>query len=74
MAEARNVFRNPSTTEFVIVTIPTEMAAAESIRLAKALRKEQVGAGGHRTYLLGGAPKAGARLGCGQRAAGAGGC
>ncbi|PRW56240.1 ATPase ASNA1-like protein 2-like [Chlorella sorokiniana] len=42
MAEARNVFRNPSTTEFVIVTIPTAMAAAESIRLAKALQKEQV--------------------------------
>ncbi|KAI7838953.1 hypothetical protein COHA_007312, partial [Chlorella ohadii] len=42
MAEARNVFRNPGTTEFVIVTIPTAMAAAESIRLAKALQKEQV--------------------------------
>lgn len=41
MAEARNVFRNPGTTEFVIVTIPTAMAAAESIRLAKALQKEQ---------------------------------
>ena len=43
MAEARNVFRNPATTEFVIVTIPTAMAAAESIRLAKALKEEQVG-------------------------------
>jgi hypothetical protein len=42
MAEARDVFRNPATTEFVIVTIPTAMAAAESIRLAKALRREQV--------------------------------
>ena len=42
MAEARNVFRNPETTEFVIVTIPTMMAASESIRLAKALRKEGV--------------------------------
>ncbi|KAI3436417.1 hypothetical protein D9Q98_005834 [Chlorella vulgaris] len=42
MADARDVFRNPTTTEFVIVTIPTAMAAAESIRLAKALRKEQV--------------------------------
>ncbi|PSC69048.1 arsenical pump-driving ATPase [Micractinium conductrix] len=42
MAEARNVFRNPATTEFVIVTIPTAMAAAESIRLAKALKEEQV--------------------------------
>lgn len=38
------MFRNPSTTEFVIVTIPTAMAAAESIRLAKALKKERVGA------------------------------
>lgn len=36
------MFRNPATTEFVIVTIPTAMAAAESIRLAKALKKEQV--------------------------------
>ena len=44
MAEARGVFRSPETTEFVIVTIPTAMAAAESIRLAKALKKEQVGA------------------------------
>ena len=35
------MFRNPGTTEFVIVTIPTAMAAAESIRLAKALQKEQ---------------------------------
>lgn len=43
MAEARTVFRSPETTEFVIVTIPTAMAAAESIRLAKALRKEEVG-------------------------------
>lgn len=42
MAEAKDVFRNPSTTEFVIVTIPTAMAAAESIRLAKALKKERV--------------------------------
>jgi arsenite-transporting ATPase len=46
MAEARDVFRNPATTEFVIVTIPTAMAAAESIRLAKALRREQVCVGG----------------------------
>lgn len=42
MAEAKNVFRNPETTEFVIVTIPTVMAAEESIRLAKALKKEKV--------------------------------
>ena len=42
MEEARALFRNPNTTEFVIVTIPTVMAAAESARLAKALRTEQV--------------------------------
>ena len=42
MEEARALFRNPDTTEFVIVTIPTVMAAAESARLAKALRTEQV--------------------------------
>jgi arsenite-transporting ATPase len=46
MSEARNVFRNPETTEFVIVAIPNAMAAAESIRLAKALRKEAVSASG----------------------------
>lgn len=54
MAEARNVFRNPATTEFVIVTIPTAMAAAESIRLAKALQREQVGAAGRRAGAGGG--------------------
>ena len=42
MEEARALFRNPDKTEFVIVTIPTVMAAAESARLAKALRTEQV--------------------------------
>lgn len=42
MAEARDVFRNPKTTQFIIVTIPTAMAAAESVRLARALRKEGV--------------------------------
>ncbi len=42
MEEARALFRNPDTTEFVIVTIPTVMAAAESARLAKALRTEKV--------------------------------
>lgn len=42
MEEARNLFRNKETTEFVIVTIPTAMAAAESGRLAKALLKEGV--------------------------------
>lgn len=35
MEEARALFRNKETTEFVIVTIPTAMAAAESGRLAK---------------------------------------
>ena len=42
MEEARALFRDPDTTEFVIVTIPTVMAAAESARLAKALRAESV--------------------------------
>ena len=42
MEEARALFRNPETTEFVIVTIPTVMAAAESARLAQALCTEQV--------------------------------
>lgn len=42
MEEARALFRDPATTEFVIVTIPTVMAAAESSRLAKALRAESV--------------------------------
>ena len=42
MEEARALFRNPDTTEFVIVTIPTVMAAAETARLADALRKESV--------------------------------
>ena len=35
MEEARTLFRNRDTTEFVIVTIPTAMAVAESGRLAK---------------------------------------
>ena len=42
MEDARQLFRNAETTEFVIVTIPTVMAVAESGRLAKALRKEGV--------------------------------
>lgn len=42
MAEARDLFRQKSSTEFVIVTIPTVMAAAESCRLAGALRKEDI--------------------------------
>ena len=42
MDEAKALFRNEKTTEFVIVTIPTIMAASESARLAKALRVEGV--------------------------------
>ncbi len=42
MAEARDLFHNQDTTEFVIVTIPTVMAAAESCRLAGALHKEGI--------------------------------
>lgn len=35
-------FRSQQTTEFIIVTIPTIMAAAESCRLASTLREEGV--------------------------------
>ena len=42
MEEAKALFRNPDTTQFIIVTIPTLMAASESARLAAALRKEGV--------------------------------
>lgn len=42
MSAARCLFRNAETTQFVIVTIPTVMAASESVRLAKALRAESV--------------------------------
>lgn len=42
MEEARRLFRDADLTEFVVVTIPTVMAASESIRLAAALRKESV--------------------------------
>lgn len=42
MEEAKSLFRNAETTQFIIVTIPTVMAAAESARLADALRKEGV--------------------------------
>ncbi|KAK9820634.1 hypothetical protein WJX81_000579 [Elliptochloris bilobata] len=42
MEQARAVFRDAEATEFVVVTIPTVMAAAESVRLAAALKKEQV--------------------------------
>ena len=42
MEEARALFRNQETTQFVIVTIPTVMAVSESGRLAKALVREGV--------------------------------
>ncbi len=42
MEEARDLFRNQKTTEFVIVSIPTVMAMAESERLAAALKQEDV--------------------------------
>jgi arsenite-transporting ATPase len=42
MAAARDLFRDAATTQFVIVTIPTAMAAAESARLAAALAAEHV--------------------------------
>lgn len=42
MKEARDLFKNEQTSQFIIVTIPTIMAAAESIRLAQALKSEGV--------------------------------
>ncbi|PNH08215.1 putative arsenical pump-driving ATPase [Tetrabaena socialis] len=42
MEDAKALFRNQETTEFVIVTIPTVMATAESIRLAGALQHEGI--------------------------------
>ncbi|EFJ39732.1 hypothetical protein VOLCADRAFT_70522 [Volvox carteri f. nagariensis] len=42
MEEARQLFRNQLTTEFIIVTIPTVMATAESCRLAAALQHEGI--------------------------------
>lgn len=42
MTEAREIFRDSSKTQFIIVTIPTMMAVSESSRLADALRKEQI--------------------------------
>lgn len=40
MAKVRDLFRDPDSTEFVIVTIPTVMAISESSRLHASLRKE----------------------------------
>jgi anion-transporting ArsA/GET3 family ATPase len=42
LEEAKQLFRNHETTEFVVVAIPTIMAAAESARLAAALQQEGV--------------------------------
>jgi anion-transporting ArsA/GET3 family ATPase len=42
MEEARALFRDKQRTEFVIVTIPTVMAMAESERLAASLQSESV--------------------------------
>ncbi|KAL8193227.1 hypothetical protein R6Q57_026808 [Mikania cordata] len=42
MAKVRDLFRDPETTEFVIVTIPTVMAVRESSRLHASLKKENV--------------------------------
>jgi anion-transporting ArsA/GET3 family ATPase len=42
MDAARALFHDAEKTQFVIVTIPTLMAAAESARLAKSLRQEGI--------------------------------
>ncbi|GIL66494.1 hypothetical protein Vafri_20017 [Volvox africanus] len=42
MEDAKALFRNQKTTEFIIVTIPTVMATAESCRLAAALQQEGI--------------------------------
>ncbi|KAL1558513.1 ATPase get3b [Salvia divinorum] len=42
MGRVRDLFHDPETTEFVIVTIPTVMAVNESSRLCASLRKEMV--------------------------------
>ncbi|GLI62585.1 hypothetical protein VaNZ11_005259 [Volvox africanus] len=42
MEDAKALFRNQETTEFIIVTIPTVMATAESCRLAAALQQEKI--------------------------------
>ncbi len=42
MVKARDLFRNADSTEFLIVTIPTVMAASESCRLAHSLRDEGI--------------------------------
>ncbi|KAL8056853.1 hypothetical protein ABFX02_04G146200 [Erythranthe guttata] len=42
MIKVRELFRDTSSTEFVIVTIPTVMAISESSRLCASLKKESV--------------------------------
>jgi anion-transporting ArsA/GET3 family ATPase len=42
MDAARALFHDAEKTQFVIVTIPTLMAAAESARLARSLRQEGI--------------------------------
>ncbi|KAK4286430.1 hypothetical protein QN277_002987 [Acacia crassicarpa] len=42
MAKVRDLFQDPDTTEFIIVTIPTVMAISESSRLHASLKKERV--------------------------------
>ncbi|KFM28320.1 Putative arsenical pump-driving ATPase [Auxenochlorella protothecoides] len=42
MNTAKALFHDEARTQFIVVTIPTVMAAAESVRLAESLRKESV--------------------------------
>ncbi len=42
LQEVKDLFRDPKTTEFVIVTIPTVLAITESGRLASSLKAESV--------------------------------
>ncbi|WJX50194.1 ATPase get3b, variant 3 [Trifolium repens] len=42
VAKIHDLFHNPDTTEFIIVTIPTVMAISESSRLHASLKKESV--------------------------------
>ncbi|CAI9105020.1 OLC1v1003848C2 [Oldenlandia corymbosa var. corymbosa] len=42
MSKVRDLFRDPKTMEFIIVTIPTAMAVSESSRLCASLKKERV--------------------------------
>ena len=42
MNKAQALFHDSSSTQFIVVTIPTVMAAAESARLAVSLRQEGI--------------------------------